>query len=145
MRKTFRIFLYLSLFYLLVTTLVLPPILTAQLKKIHLQQTGRQLQLDGSWVNPLSLAMGLEELVLLDTDGELLLGLDELSANFSLLGTLFGDGIRFDSVAVDGLRVHVRQQTRQDGTARYNFADILDHRQTRPAPESEPHPIVNRW
>ena len=138
MRKAFRIFLYMALGYLLLTAVVLPPILTSRIKTIHLQQTGRELQLEGSWINPLSLEVGLEQLALQDPDGELLLAFDELKVDFSLLGTVFGAGIRFDSVELDGLQFHLRKQTLKEGMEGYSFADILAYRQTLPAPEPEP-------
>ncbi|UTW46287.1 DUF748 domain-containing protein [bacterium SCSIO 12696] len=132
MRKAFRIFLYIALAYLLLATLALPPLLNWQLKKIHLQETGRELQLGGSWFNPLTLELGLEELAIQDPDGELLLGFDELAVDFSLLGTLFRSGYRFDALSLQGLQGHLRLLS--DGA--YSFADVLRYRDSLPATET---------
>ncbi|MDM3869996.1 DUF748 domain-containing protein [Porticoccus sp. W117] len=140
MRKTFRIFLYIALAYLLLATFALPPLLNWQLKKIYQQETGRELQLGGSWFNPITLEVGLEELAVHDPDGELLLGFDELAVDFSLLGTVFLDGYRLDALSLQGLQGHLRLLKEGD----YSFADILRHREglpTAPAEESnEPPP-----
>ncbi|MGS2722550.1 DUF748 domain-containing protein [Porticoccus sp. GXU_MW_L64] len=132
MRKAFRIFLYSALVYLLLATFAVPPILNWQLKEIFQQQTGRQLVLAGSWLNPLSLEVGLEGLAIHDPDGKSLASFDELVIVPAIWRTLSSEGFYLRDITLTGFYGHLRVL----GDGEYSFADILRHQQALPPSEN---------
>lgn len=112
--------------YVALVILVLMPLGNALLPRVVLEQTGRELRLDLLTLNPFNLEASLHRAALLEPEGGDFLRVDRLVVNASLLHSLLQRHPVLDALAVHRLQLHLK---REAATGRFNFDDILAHRQ----------------
>ncbi|MBP1654744.1 MAG: hypothetical protein H6Q28_1300, partial [Bacteroidetes bacterium] len=99
---------------------VAPGIVKSRTVEALSERTGRQIALRDVSVNPFALSVTFYGFMVSDRDGELILSIDELYANYEIISLLTGTQT-FSEISI--LNPHIRALVRVDGSM--NFADIM--------------------
>lgn len=120
---------------LVAVTLIALPALNGLAPSLFKQQTGRDLQFGSITFNPFTLSIEIDRVRIDNPDASLFIALDDLRANFAL--SSLWHGLTLDDLTLTALQAQVTQTTPD----RFNFSDILDHRQRiSPAPAKPEQP-----